>query len=191
MHLPLIVTTTLRLALPPGTIGTYSPFSHARLTPRAQHPPHRELCVCSGARSLVLHAPCHGETCVGDRLHHRVRLDGSAAANRDLVEHQLRHDLAAAHTLSHHFHFDELTWNHISARHGDSTPHNMRMRACTCARSSTHARMRVSHLGTSWSCPSHAMPTASHSLDRPATSPLPHPCVWARLPTSDEAESGT
>ncbi|EOD16627.1 hypothetical protein EMIHUDRAFT_44937, partial [Emiliania huxleyi CCMP1516] len=31
-------------------------------------------------------------------------------------EHAVRRDLAAAHTLSHHFKFDELTWNHISAR---------------------------------------------------------------------------
>ena len=31
-------------------------------------------------------------------------------------ERLLRQDLAAAHTLSHHFGFDELVWNHISAR---------------------------------------------------------------------------
>ena len=65
---------------------------------------------------LLMHAPMARETCVGERLHHRVRLDGSADANRDLIEFSVRRDLAAAHTLSHHFGFDELTWNHISAR---------------------------------------------------------------------------
>jgi len=64
---------------------------------------------------LTLHAPLVGSSCVGERLHHRVRLEGGAAANRDLAEHAVRRDLAAAHTLSHHFKFDELTWNHISA----------------------------------------------------------------------------
>jgi ribulose-5-phosphate 4-epimerase/fuculose-1-phosphate aldolase len=35
-----------------------------------------------------------------------------------MEEHEavVRRDLAAAHTLSHHYGFDELVWNHISAR---------------------------------------------------------------------------
>ena len=65
---------------------------------------------------IVLHAPGKGGTCEGERLHHRVRLDGAVDTNVDLIEHTSRRHLAAAHTLSHHFGFDELTWNHISAR---------------------------------------------------------------------------
>ena len=57
---------------------------------------------------LLLHAPGREATCVGERLHHRVRLDGSDEANDDLVERTMRLDLAAAHTLSHHFKFDEV-----------------------------------------------------------------------------------
>lgn len=71
---------------------------------------------------LTAHAPCHAERVVGERLHHRVRLDGSAAANADLIEHRLRRELAAAHTLSHHFRFDEMVWNHLSARLPSSAP---------------------------------------------------------------------
>ena len=52
---------------------------------------------------IVLHAPGKGGTCEGERLHHRVRLDGAADANLDLIEHASRRHLAAAHTLSYHF----------------------------------------------------------------------------------------
>ena len=45
-----------------------------------------------------------------------MRLSGSEAANADVIEHNARRDLAVAHTVSHHFKFDELVWNHISAR---------------------------------------------------------------------------
>ena len=59
---------------------------------------------------LLLHAPARAETCVGERLHHRVRLDGNTSANADLIEHALRRDLASAHTLSHHYKFDEVRY---------------------------------------------------------------------------------
>lgn len=36
---------------------------------------------------LTNHAPGKPETCLGERLHHRVRLGGSAAANVDLAKH--------------------------------------------------------------------------------------------------------
>jgi ribulose-5-phosphate 4-epimerase/fuculose-1-phosphate aldolase len=39
-----------------------------------------------------------------------------STATAPLLESSIRDDLAAAHTLSHHYGFDELVWNHISAR---------------------------------------------------------------------------
>lgn len=65
---------------------------------------------------LVLHAPGRAGTCVGERFHHRVRLNGSAAANADLIEHSIHRDPASADQFSPHSQSDELTWNHISAR---------------------------------------------------------------------------
>ena len=65
---------------------------------------------------LLLHAPCSELGVIGERLHHRVRLSGSDVSNADVCEHRARVDLAAAHTLSHHYGFDELVWNHISSR---------------------------------------------------------------------------
>ena len=37
-----------------------------------------------------------------------------------MSEQQLRHDLSAAHWLTHRFGMDSLTWNHISARCGST-----------------------------------------------------------------------
>ena len=50
--------------------------------------------------------------------------------SRTLDEASVRRDLAAAHTLSHHHGFDEMVWNHISARLDDEggflvTPGNL------------------------------------------------------------------
>ena len=72
---------------------------------------------------ITLHAPCSADGIRGERLHHRVRLGGSAAANADLAEHALRRELTIAHTLSHHHGFDELVWNHISARLPSTSSH--------------------------------------------------------------------
>ena len=44
---------------------------------------------------LTLHAPPAAASTVGERLHHRVRLDGSAAANKDLTEFLRRRGSAA------------------------------------------------------------------------------------------------
>ena len=42
-----------------------------------------------------------------------------AASSRSTAERAIRRDLSAAHRLSHYFGFDEMIWNHISARVGD------------------------------------------------------------------------
>ena len=42
----------------------------------------------------------------------------AAAFLGESPEAALRRHLAAAHHLSHHFKFDDLVWNHVSARNG-------------------------------------------------------------------------
>ena len=41
-----------------------------------------------------MHAPPNPDACVGERLHHRVRLDGSDDANADLVQHAIAREAA-------------------------------------------------------------------------------------------------